>query len=41
MRTLNGSLIDVGQAKQHSTVDGIMMQVHANQGGEKRTLMNK
>ena len=32
MRILNGSLIDVGQAKQHSTVDGIMIQVHVNQG---------
>ena len=32
MRILNGSLIDVGQAKQHSTVDSIMMQVHVNQG---------
>ena len=31
MRILSGSLIDVGQAKQHSTVDGIMMQVHVNQ----------
>ena len=32
MGTLNGYLIDVGKAKQHSTVDGIMMQVHVNQG---------